>query len=1236
MKKLDLLKTPLSGVNFIEAGAGTGKTYTIAGLFLRLILEKELAVEQILVVTYTRAATEELKDRIRTRLLETKKAFIKGETDDVLIKYFLEKYDKNPHFIEQIKDSLADFDRAAIFTIHGFCQRILQENSFETGSLFNIELIQDQQRLIQEVAEDFWRKYIIDQPNEFIAYLQTKIADPNGFAKLFKNIKSLETRIIPVIEKPEMPSIISFRRLLDELKKLWPAERANISNLLNSDNLNAKIYGSFKPDKKIPNKTIREVRVSGLLKMMDAFTYSSSPGIPLFEKFKNFTAGKIEDATKKNRTVPTHYLFELCEKIAFKSDDLQKEMADFLLYLKLKWLKYAKKEIDIKKLKQNEQFFDDLLQKVRGILENKNGARFITQIRKKYHAALVDEFQDTDFIQYDIFKTLFKSQNQTLFLIGDPKQAIYGFRGADLFSYFKAAGIADRNLTLSTNWRSEPELIDAVNTIFSNHHTPFIFEAVCFENAIPGKSASKKPKPETTNIYESPLKLWYLMPQIGLDNNNKINKDAAIQRITTATANEILRLLSPAANSEAKQVQPEDIAVLVRTNLQARGVKTALQEIAIAAVIYSSGNVFSTSQASELAGFLACLLEPANEGKLKSALTGDMLGINANNLEPEADCYIDLDKWFADFTRYANMWQAHGFYRMFRLFLVEHSVKARVLSLPDGERGLTNFLHLAELIHQKSVEKHLGPVGLLKWLNQQIEQPALNEIEQLRLESDAGAVKIITMHKSKGLEFQIVFCPFCWGGSTVNNKAAFFHDPKADFQLTLDIGHKIQPKHLIYARNEILAENLRLLYVALTRARQKCYLVWGRISVGATSALAYLFHYHHLALSEAGPDAENADQQKDIAGNLEKIMKGLDNDQFIADLKKLVNRSHGTIELLPLPTMQSAELKIPQSSLPVMKCRDFSSYIDKSRLISSYSSLIQTAAPNDDRSVELQDHDLGQIDLPELSGLNSVADFKSASILKTGQDIFEFPRGALAGIFFHDILEHLDFQGDIISDQRELVIEKLQFYGFDLAWQDVILNMLNQIISVSLGKSNQVEFSLSDLAKNDRANEMEFYFPVKKVSPFQLKRVFEKFGKGDIADKFPLQLEKLFFSLNKGFLKGYIDLVFQYDHKFYVVDWKSNYLGSHLDYYHKNKLFEIMNTDYYILQYHLYALALHQYLKGKFQDYKYEKGFGGIFYMFLRGISQKSGPDFGIFHDLPSLELINGLGRCLIPGYDKN
>ncbi len=1087
--------------------------------------------------------------------------------------------------------------------------------------------------MVQGVAEDFWRKYIIDQPEEFIAYLQTKIKDPNGFAKLFENIKSLETRIIPIIENPEMPSIISFRRLFAELKKLWPEERANISNLLNDDNLNGKIYGSKKPDKNIPNKTIREVKISAMLKMMDAFTCSGSSGIPLFKKFENFTKGKIKSATKKNKSTPTHYLFELCERLASISADLEKEMADFLLYLKLKWFKYAKKEIDIKKLHRNEQFFDDLLHKVRHILENNNGSRFRTLIRKKYHAALVDEFQDTDFIQYDIFKTLFKSQNQTLFLIGDPKQAIYGFRGADLFSYFKAANIADRKLTLSTNWRSKPELIDAVNAIFSNHSSPFIFKDVCFENALPGKSDSKKLKSENTVSCEAPLKLWYLMPQSGLDKKNKINKDAATQRITLSTASEILRLLTKEtkvetngeANGEIKQVQPEDIAVLVRTNLQARAVKTALQNKGIAAVIYSAGNVFSTSQAFELAGFLGCLIEPANEGKLKSALTGDMLGINANNLEPEANCYIDLDKWFADFTRYANMWQCHGFYRMFRLFLVEHSVKARVLSLPDGERYLTNFLHLAELIHQESVEKHLGPVGLLKWLNQQIDKPSLNEIEQLRLESDARAVKIITIHKSKGLEFQIVFCPFCWEGSILKNRPVFFHDPKADFQLTLDISHKTQPEHMICAQNEILAENLRLLYVALTRARQKCYLVWGRIEVGETSALAYLFH-HHLSL--------NDNQQKDIIKDLKKIMKDLDNDQFILDLEKLENRSHGTVEILPMPTLQSAELKIPQFSLPHIKCREFSSYIDKSRLVSSYSSLIQSAVSDDYISAELQGHNPDPIDLPDPS------EFKSSSIstvlktvLKKEQNIFEFPRGALAGIFFHDILENMDFQGDIISEQRELIVEKLQFYGFDLAWQDVILNMLDQIISVSLSASNQSEFSLSDLAKNDRANEMEFYFPVKKVSPFQLKKVFEKYGTGAIADKFPQQIEKLFFSLSRGFMKGFIDLVFQYNHKFYLVDWKSNYLGSHLDYYHENKLFEIMNSDYYILQYHLYALALHQYLKCKYLEYDYEKGFGGIYYMFLRGVSKEKGPDFGIFYDLPSLELINALGRCLIPEY---
>ncbi|MGB5993733.1 MAG: UvrD-helicase domain-containing protein, partial [Desulfobacterales bacterium] len=464
MKIFDPINTPLTGTNLIEASAGTGKTYTIAGLFLRLILEKQLTVNQILVVTFTKAATEELKERIRNTLLDAKSAFLKDSSNDVFVKTIVKKYDNRALAIQLIQDALMDFDNAAIFTIHGFCQRILHENAFETQSLFDTELVADPTGLTREIVDDFWRKHFYSLPMEFISYLLKKISGPEYFLKLLTKNRTADIKIVPELEKPDLASLDDFRAMFKRLQTIWPDSRIQVTHLLKDSSLSGSIYGSLKSVTMQAGVSKRDLMVASMTALMDKFVDEKSTGFPLFKGFEKFTATKIENSARKNYRPPSHEYFDICDTLYHKGVSLESEMETYLMYFKAQCFKFTREQLLVRKKQNNIQFYDDLLIKLKNALEDKGGKKLVQIIRKKYSAALVDEFQDTDSFQYIIFTRIFDSKKSTFFMIGDPKQSIYSFRGADIFSYMKAARNTDSKYTLIKNWRSNPNLITAVNT----------------------------------------------------------------------------------------------------------------------------------------------------------------------------------------------------------------------------------------------------------------------------------------------------------------------------------------------------------------------------------------------------------------------------------------------------------------------------------------------------------------------------------------------------------------------------------------------------------------------------------------------------------------------------------------------------------------------------------------------------------------------------------------------------
>jgi len=1204
-KNFSLINSPLEGTNLIEASAGTGKTYAITGLFLRLLLEKRLSANEILVVTFTEAATEELKDRIRTGLRKAIVAFSTGRSTDEFLKNLVDKINDPEGALRCLKEAIRIFDEACIYTIHGFCRKMLHEYAFESGSLFDTELVTEQEGLKKEIVEDFWRRHLYRESSLFVNYvLHTKINPDKLFSLFGSKTGRVEMKIIPELEGLDSSDAErQFKKAADEMCNSWPSAKAAIEQILLFDKgLNRTKYGKAK----IPT----------WIQDLDDFVASGGNSPVLFDSFKKFCLSELEGAMKKNHTAPDHPFFYICETLRNQSEKLETVFEKRLLGLKITLFDYLQDELKQRKQQKNIQFFDDLLLNLYKALEGKGSEDLSQNIRGKFKAALIDEFQDTDPIQYAIFKTIFNAKNSILFLIGDPKQAIYGFRGADIFAYMDAAIHAKTRYTLKENWRSEPDLIAAVNTIFDNSSLPFVYDEIPYHRV---SSPAEKKDYELLHIDAdssgSPVQLWFLDAGKITGPTKTITKPDARDIISRAVAAEISRLLALGAEKKAilgeRPLRENDIAVLVRENAEARLMQTALRKLNIPSVIYTTENLFHSHDAIEMARVLAGIAQPNNERLLRVSLATDMIGIRGEQTDHLIEHEGEWEKWLVRFRDYHSRWNDHGFMRMFKALTREEKILPRLMSYPDGERRSTNLLHLSEVINQVSMEQRLGMTGLVKWLHEKINSEAQGEEEhQLRLESDENAVKLVTIHRSKGLEYPIVFCPFVWGSSrSRDSKGPFmFHDETDNMRLTLDLGSEELQKNCIFSEKEILAENLRLLYVALTRAKNRCYVAWGRINKADTSAPAYLFH---------NPDT------KDIGNVVNKTsarFKALNDKDILSELGAIRDKAEGRIRLVDIPDKPGRKSSLVLAKPEELKAHLFKGKIDNQFRISSFSSLTSSLS----HSAEKADHDnsVGFED-PEKKGSEEWI------VQEEPSGIFAFPKGARPGTFMHDILEHLDFVEKDASHMKGLVDEKLRGYGFDPIWNEIICRMISNVLSVPM-EPNQKHFTLSRITNEERLNELGFYFPLKSITPEKLRHLFEGMPIAESRSDFSEHMGKLNFSPVNGFMKGFVDLIFRFQDKFYIVDWKSNYLGNTVLDYGPEALGSAMEEASYILQYHIYTVALHQYLKVRLADYSYEKHFGGVYYIFLRGVDPDMGPDYGVYRDRPSEELVKKLCRELI------
>ena len=1225
----------LDGTNLIEASAGTGKTYTISSLFLRCITEG-IRIDQILVVTFTIAATEELKNRIRLRLNQALLAIEQKlpDTDDEMIALILGySSEKQRNIRNKIKHALSSFDEAAIFTIHSFCMRMLQENAFESGSLFDTELSADSRPLYEEIALDFWAQELYNAHPLFIRYLNDSKITPD---KLIQTIHKTASQPDLVILPQKNEKTASQQ---SEIEQLYLDAFRTARDLL--QNCEEEIKTLLESHPGINRRSYNKGTISKWLNAARQYLASSEPSQIFTADDDNsvykFTTSRLWEKTKAGCDPPEHPFFDACQKLV----ETGSLFAQKWLALKRRFIEYSETELARRKQDAGVWFFDDLILSLHDALKGPGGESLVSKIRSRYQAALIDEFQDTDHVQYQIFRQIFQTgqtDGPALFLIGDPKQSIYAFRGADIFAYLKAIADAGENIfTLPTNWRSDPRLIGAVNTIFNRIKRPFWYPQIDFRKVAPRPQATdgffinNQPAP--------PLTIQFIDREgkQTVKKTNLIIKGWTDDHLYRMAASDIVRLLSSDTKIGAnggRALTPGDIAVLARTNLQVARMQEALRELNVPSVLTSSDSVFDSPQAAELQEVLEAVYEPGNTGKIRNALSGTLFG-----LDSAAFKYLDendtvYEKWLIRFQDWGKCWRNDSFIRMIRSVLAcklstgvdeqercVQTVETRQLSLDNGERRMTNLLQLIELLHEASVLKHLSPAGLIRHFERQCQTLSdKSKSSELRLESDARAVKLITVHKSKGLEFPVVYCPFLWDGKLKNDQGdeALFHDPDDNRQPKFDIGSEALKTHKQIVRTEEFAENLRLLYVALTRARHHCVVVWGAINDMQTSSLGYILH-------SQGAAADSPDELAKLA----EYVSSLSDDAIQNDLNRLTIASQGAIKVETLDETESAPYQPATQLNYELTTLQTQRTLRRQWQISSFSALTAHGAELSPDKAEGRDHDsadttpwAGTVYEPPEGYANA-----RHPITLTG-----FGGGFQVGDMLHSIYENLDFQYDNRRIPETLVHEQLDRFGFDAArWQPVVSQAIEENIHTRL-EPDEPELCLSKIAVQQRFNELEFLFPVadrrnphkSSLTGRTLAAVFAK-NDATVSQEYIDKLKRLSFAPLKGFLKGFIDLIFQYRGRWYVADYKSNFLGEQYQDYAFRQMAETMAEHHYYLQYHIYTVALHRLLSHRLKDYDYDSHFGQVYYLFLRGMSPQTGSQYGVFRDRPPAKLIKAL-----------
>lgn len=1151
--------TPLRpGARLLEANAGTGKTYTISGLVCRLVVEEGLDISNILVVTFTEAATEELKDRIRKylhKVLTSLKA--KRPANDLAEVYQKLPANQRDRAMRRLKTALGLFDEAAIFTIHGFCHRVLLQFAFECNRLFESQLVKDPKPFYNEISHDYWRRHFYRGDPFLAALVHSLDLSPKNLVGDFIELNRLaDPCIIPPVSNTQYSSSLS------EVRTIWE----DLSDL----NRNMKGVFEILGNEAAFKKPLRD-QIPEILQFLER-PWPQTPTVPAVNILRQLTGSNVKEQRMKKAAKhgfnPRHPFFD-------KAENWQVALEYFRHQHRFFSLDQFRRQLEQRKDQLNLITFDDLLPRVVQALDGPSGDRLKSRLRGQYTAALIDEFQDTDPQQYRMFSQLFAFPHHHLYFIGDPKQAIYTFRGADIFSYLEARKSARETFGLTRNWRSDPKLVAGINWLFKWRYDPFVFPEIPFN---PSDSAVKGGQLKDAHGRDGAgLKCCYIS---SAQEGKPINNGEAKELIRMAVVREILYLVQGGGLLRERPVKPGDIAILTRTNQEAHEVRAELSAVNLPCVIHSDKIIFETEEAKTMRILLHALFEPLRRDRFKAAMVSEWMGFRSNEIySMEAD-WEHWEPLRQCIHQCHETWLTRGIYLALNHCIEQFGIPVRLLRMPEGERKMANLMHLVDLLQKAESEGRTTPQTLLAWYEETLQDPDRERDDFLmRLETDEEAIQVLTIHKSKGLQYPIVFVPFAWRppSSTVSKgDHLVFHDPDDTRRVVVDAYPKPSPVSREQHAREELSDSLRLLYVALTRAQFRTYFFLGDFKNQDRSSIGYL-------LGMVKPTTERP-------VTLAKFWK------------RFIKMKPKGIEILDFETMAGRHVATHQRYEHGFELfsRSLTRKLEPGFSIASFSSLstgFSEAAEDFDETI------------PE--------EQEGPDYVMASPDIFSLPRGPLTGNVIHQIFQYTDFQNE---DTLRLATKEAcdqHYAGND--WTKILHNQLNLVLHKPLGSASR-PVVLSQLGPDSCIKETEFHFPAKNCFSKDLARILLKYP-DKFSPSFVHALPHLKQQKVNGFLRGIIDLVFEQHGQFFLLDWKSNWLGPSTDDYDLFSLGQIMGKHAYYLQYYLYTVALIRYLRGRIPSFDYNRDFGGVYYLFVRGVGQNSESN-GIFFDKPPRRII--------------
>jgi len=1195
MSSFNVCNTPINhGLTLLEAGAGTGKTYSLVRVIARHLVENDLSIDQILTVTFTRAATAEIKGRLHELLSEIstslKNPDLPADKTNDLVAHW--RANESDEFLDnariRISIALANFDSVAIFTIDGFFQRLIKEFAFEANQLFSVELDTDETKLIHTALRDYWRQHVYCMNQADLDTFQSYIKFDKAQSFITEALRNPHAKFDDAYQQSPSDHMAPYQALWKKFITKLNTQRATIIDFITNPPAGFKKagYPFFKSG--VPMSHIIDSMLANTSAPLINLGYLPKISFSNLQSDSSFNKGKSVDLSGH----PLAELFKTIDELTETSPQhLQSAyLGDILRFVRTR-LDQLKKERNVKSYSDVTNALADLLREDSATSESMKQS-----IKNKFHAGLIDEFQDTSPQQCTVFLNLFHHPDRYFHIIGDPKQSIYRFRGADVFSYIEAKNKADDEFSLLTNYRSTPRMIHAVNQLYQMSDDPFLVdEKITFAPALwQGQDQQEDQAVPPQGV--PALHIHAISPALK-------NAEPIRQACYRSVARETAKLLgTPWSTIDPEKdgvIKPSDIAILVRSGKDGFAINDELTRLNIPVTVNTRTSLIESEETADVFTILTALLEPRKSDLLRMALLSASLG-GGQLLAPNNDAEFDsITHQMADLHK---RWHQLGLMPMMLDFVQQFNVRTRLLGLQQGQRRITNFMHVIELLDDKARTQKLTPTATVQWLEMAIQGSILDtesEVLELRIATDDAAVQIRTQHTSKGLEFPITFITSpCPSDLQYLPPQSSYHDPDSLDPMFAAIENKDGDIYE-FRKKETFADASRLAYVALTRSK-------------------YICHFYLTPQSKGNPEDHAMFQ-----------MLGMPNE---AALLALAENSHGCVvydtiepDIFELPNPPWSGKGSETNSAPALKHRD-------PALINITHSQRTTSFTGITRNAPEIIHD-SDPDTPSETTTEPVRPTSTtAPTGATSPNFWEhLQAGASLGLVFHETLEEIDFQNT--SGAENLIEEKLLKYS---PWKEKpkpqqlhniigeIQSSLDQLVSHPLSASETDTITLDQISKRQRLTEPGFLLSGTRFSLQSLCQILTKDPPVTLPSDYLQQLQSAPPRSLDGFLTGFIDLIFEHNGRYHLLDWKTNRLRD----YSPTSIAESMADHHYYLQYHLYTLALDRLLAHRLGDaYNPAQHLGSTYYVYLRGIDPTL-PGRGIFTDQITPTRLNALRQA--------